>query len=54
MFTTRRAPAPLFKSARRLAVPALAALLAACSYNADLGRQQVLLVDPAAISQQGA
>ena len=47
MFTTRRAPAPLFKSARRLAVPALAALLAACSYNADLGRQQGLLVDPA-------
>ncbi|MEW6019932.1 MAG: M48 family peptidase, partial [Pseudomonadota bacterium] len=28
--------------------------LAACSYNPELGRQQVMLVDPAALSQQGA
>ncbi len=54
MFTTRRAPGPQVKYARRQAGTAQAALLAACSYNADLGRQQVLLVDPAALSQQGA
>jgi predicted Zn-dependent protease len=28
--------------------------LTACSYNESLGRQQVLLVDPSALSQQGA
>ncbi|WP_333585466.1 M48 family metallopeptidase [Phenylobacterium sp.] len=28
--------------------------LAACSYNPELGRQQVMLVDPGALSQQGA
>lgn len=47
-------------AARRLrALALLVALsapagLAACSYSEELGRQQVLLVDPGALSQQGA
>ena len=54
MTIVRRDRTPIAKRARLLAVPALAAMLVACSYNSDLGRQQVLLVDPAALSQQGS
>ncbi|MDP1873321.1 M48 family metallopeptidase [Phenylobacterium sp.] len=37
-----------------LAALAAPAGLVACAYNEELGRQQVLLVDPSALSQQGA
>ncbi|MDP1618737.1 M48 family metallopeptidase [Phenylobacterium sp.] len=53
-------PAVRFRTLRPIRALAVAgaillpASLAACSYNESLGRQQVLLVDPGALSQQGA
>ncbi|MDO8901248.1 MAG: hypothetical protein Q7V15_07835, partial [Phenylobacterium sp.] len=43
-----------FRNLALVAALAAPAGLLGCSYNESLGRQQVLLVDPGQLSQQGA
>ncbi|MCG9915037.1 MAG: M48 family metallopeptidase [Phenylobacterium sp.] len=51
--TARRPKRPL-KTLALAAALSIPLGLTACSYSEELGRQQMLLVDPAALSQQGA